>query len=39
MLAYDAVAGIEEFEKLNRVIMEANPEIDVPIEAQIPDQM
>ena len=31
MLAYDAVAGIEEFEKLNRVIMEANPEIDVPI--------
>ena len=31
MLAYDAVAGIEEFEKLNRVIMEANPLIDVPI--------
>ena len=31
MLAYDAVAGIEEFKKLNRVIMEANPEIDVPI--------
>ena len=28
MLAYDAVAGIEEFEKLNRVIIEANPEID-----------
>jgi len=31
MLAYDAVAGIKEFEKLNRVIIEANPEIDVPI--------
>lgn len=31
MLAYDAVAGIEEFEKLNRAIMEANPEIEVPI--------
>src|SRR6202008_4871248 len=31
MLAYDAVAGIEEFKKLNRVIIEANPEIDVPI--------
>jgi NADPH:quinone reductase-like Zn-dependent oxidoreductase len=31
MLAYDAVAGIREFERLNRAIMDLNPEIDMPI--------
>jgi NADPH:quinone reductase len=33
MLSYDAVAGINEFERLNRAIMEANPPLEIPIAA------
>jgi hypothetical protein len=31
MLAYDAVAGVVEFERLNRVVVDAN--LEVPIAA------
>jgi hypothetical protein len=33
MLAYDAAAGIREFERLNRAVMDANPPLEVPIAA------
>jgi NADPH:quinone reductase len=33
MLAYDAASGIEEFERLNRAVMEAHPQIEIPIAA------
>ena len=29
MLAYDAVAGVVEFERLNRAVVDGNPEVPI----------